>query len=180
MNERLDSRRPSGRRLTAALVLALAGGASGCGWLFVEGPPIGYQNMDYFPCTESKGLAHLDIAMAGLQALNILYTASLEDYEVYDNFGTESRGGIIAVQAGFGALWALSGTSGYRKVNQCRAARLEAASRDLPAPEPPAGALESWRPPMLFPLPALDAGALPDIGAPLDAPEPGAPEKGAR
>ena len=58
------------------LLVALVPLASGCGLLFVEGPPTGHESMANIPCTESKALHTLDFVWAGLNALGTLLIAA--------------------------------------------------------------------------------------------------------
>ena len=118
--------------------------STGCGWLFVQGPPaVAPANTAYIPCTDSKALAHLDIAMAGLQVVNMLVVASMSDQDYFDAFEDTPKGTIYGIQAGFGTLWALSARSGYAKVDACRTARMAAASN---------GAALEDAPPIPYPL----------------------------
>jgi hypothetical protein len=129
---------------------------SSCGWIFVKGPPNYQTNTgSYIPCTDGKVLPTLDAVMAGLQVANIIYTSSMDDWEVYDNYGDTEKGAVIGMQALFGTLWGFSAWSGYGKVSDCVAARIAAATRELAREAGPDARILEWRPPMLVPTRAF-------------------------
>lgn len=112
-------------KLLLAPVLVL--GLSGCGFLFVDGPPDDYMNMNYVQCTESDVGPVLDAVWAGLNAAGaILIAADPDAYE--DDWDVSSGAGIAS-----GAAWTiLSGSSalvGFNKVSRCRTAKRELADR---------------------------------------------------
>ena len=149
-----SARSGSGHRWGVAVVVVLAATVlSGCGWLFVDGPPQGMASSSpYIPCTDSKVLPTLDAVMAGLQVANIIYVSSMDDYDFEDQFGDTSKGTIMGMQAVFGTLWGFSAYSGYGKVSDCRAARAAALSQDQ-ARAAMLGQVRDWHPPMLLPDP---------------------------
>lgn len=111
------------RTFTSAVILALlAIGTSGCGFIFVNGPPENHQQMEYFNCTESEVGPTLDGIWAGLNAAGAT-TAAINPDE-YRNHET-----IIAS----GVTWTLvSGAAsivGQNKVNDCRDAKRALAER---------------------------------------------------
>ena len=101
-------------RVLAIAVVLFA--VSGCGFLFVEGPPrVIPENATSVRCTESKALPTLDAIWAGLNVLGILVIAS--DPDAYENSGAAIGGGVAwTIFSGFSAK------SGFDKVADCREA----------------------------------------------------------
>lgn len=139
------------RLLSVFTVLLLTTATSGCGFLFVKGPPAAVPNTANFQCTDSKTLPYLDVAMAGLQVLNILYVNSMDDYDFRDMFPDMEKSQVMGAQAGMGVLWAFSAKSGMGKVNDCIAARAAAGAQDRARAARAADLAQDWRPPMLLP-----------------------------
>ena len=142
------------------LALALVPFLSGCGLVFVHGPPSGWQaiqDVDALetmaltqPCTTSKGLLFLDGAAVAF--LGILGGFVLEDSYPPSGTSEEVMVAMGAALIGAGGLSAFSALKGNGRVNDCRAlnARLF---------EPRRGSLSSvvsyeWLD-ELFPLPDL-------------------------
>ena len=139
------------RPILATIVMSVAAAMSGCGWLFVDGPPAGAApGTAYIPCTDSKVLPTLDAVMAGLQVVNIIYVSGMDDYDFEDQFGDTEKGAVMGMQALFGTLWGFSAWSGFGKVSDCRAARMAASSEDR-ARAAYAAQIRDWRPPLLLP-----------------------------
>ncbi len=112
-----------------ALLFALAPFLSGCGLVFVHGPPSGWQaiqDVDALetmaltqPCTTSKGVLFLDWGAAAL--FGLLAGIAIEDS--YPPSGTSDEAGLImgAASLGIGGLYAFSALKGNGRVNDCRA-----------------------------------------------------------
>lgn len=112
--------------------MCLSLSAGGCSFALVDGPPIGHEQLEYVLCTETTTFPVLDvIGVAG----------SLLDAD---------RAEAWALAVVFGA----SAWTGFRRVNACRAARLESALRSPPAPDPLASAADQVR----WPAPTLACG----------------------
>ena len=109
--------RRSNTRYTLIACLSLSAG--GCSFPFVKGPPIGHEQLEYFRCTESRTFPILDVIGV---AVSLLDAATVEDDPNIH----------LAFAVSFGA----SAWTGYRRVNECRAARLESARRSAPPPDP--------------------------------------------
>lgn len=108
----------------AALALCL----SGCSFLFVDGPPIGYEDMAYFQCTESKVApgadtfaALFDVVMAAGYYSRASDAVYMEDAEQLESAG--------ALAIGAAAIWAASAIYGFSNVGQCIDAKTEIANR---------------------------------------------------
>ena len=130
----LPSLHPRGALLGLAL-FALVVSTSGCGLLFVDGPPDPpLPNTTYVPCTDSKMGPHLDVAGAVVQGLNMLIVTGMSDREVQDEYGL-SKGWTLGVQATSGLLLWYSATRGYAKVDACQQARMLAGSERADASE---------------------------------------------
>ena len=111
------------------LLFALVPFLSGCGLVFVHGPPSGWQaiqDVDALetmaltqPCTTSKGVLFLDWGAAAL--FGLLAGIAIEDS--YPPSGTSDEAGLImgAVSLGIGGLYAFSALEGNGRVNDCRA-----------------------------------------------------------
>lgn len=94
---------------------------TGCGLLFVEGPPrMIPEDAISVRCTESRLLPTLDVVGAGYIAATPIYLASITD----DPFSTEILipAAIVFSVAGT-ILYGVSAILGYRKVNSCRDAK---------------------------------------------------------
>ncbi len=157
------------------LLFALVPFLSGCGLVFVHGPPSGWQaiqDVDALetmaltqPCTTGKSVLFLDGAAAAF--LGILGGFLLEDGDWWRGSSTLDDVGasVGAVSLGIGGLYAFSALKGNGRVNECMAlhARLF---------EPRRGSLSSvvsyeWLD-ELFPLRALGVtGFDPVLGVPM-------------
>ena len=109
------------------LALALVPFLSGCGLVFVNGPPAGWQGVEDVdqleisaitqPCTTSKTLVWLD----GLGAA-FLFTNAIFSTSAASDPGAPSQTGTNAiVNAIAGAITTLATVRGNRKANDCRA-----------------------------------------------------------
>lgn len=112
------------RAVTARLLLCLPllTAASGCGFLFVHGPPTGHEQLEYIPCTESDAGPILDIVWGGLNVLGALVIASSPDE--YENPELATASGL-----GWGVVSSFSAASGFKKVSACKNARQALAQR---------------------------------------------------
>ena len=111
------------------LLLALVPFLSGCGLVFVHGPPSGWQaiqDVDALetmaltqPCTTSKGVLFLDWGAAALFGLlaGIAVDISYPPSEQLDEVGL----GMGAASLVVGGLYAFSALKGNGRVNDCRA-----------------------------------------------------------
>ncbi|SVA86581.1 uncharacterized protein METZ01_LOCUS139435 [marine metagenome] len=111
------------------LGLALVPFLSGCGLVFVHGPPSGWQaiqDVDALetmaltqPCTTSKGVLFLDWGAAAL--FGLLAGIAVEDSYPPSGQSDEIGLGMGAVSLGIGGLYAFSALKGNGRVNDCRA-----------------------------------------------------------
>ena len=109
------------RYLALALVL---GSASSCSFVFVHGPPSGFEQMDSFSCTESYFVPVLDFVGVGSSVIGAV-TAEDEPglFEEGGSLFALDKETQIAGNLAFGAVLAASAVAGLRRVNHCRAAR---------------------------------------------------------
>lgn len=110
------------RAFRLLLCTPLLTAASGCGFLFVHGPPTGHEQLEYIPCTESDAGPVLDIVWGSLNVLGaIIIAGSPEEYDNPD----------VAVASGlaWGAISAVSAPTGFKKVSACKNARQALAQR---------------------------------------------------
>ena len=109
------------------LALALVPFLSGCGLVFVKGPPTGWQGVEDAdqleisairqPCTTSKSLVWLDGLGAAYYFTNAIFSISAAS-----DPGAPSQTGTNAiVNAIAGAITTLATVRGNRKANDCRA-----------------------------------------------------------
>ncbi|GMR12871.1 MAG: hypothetical protein BMS9Abin29_1065 [Gemmatimonadota bacterium] len=96
--------------------------ATGCGYLFVTGPPVGHEQLMAVSCTDSKTLPLVDAIWAGFSAADLLGSFAGDG---------ESRDTNIAVSAAAAVVWGLAASKGYEKVRECRAAKELWARRTL-------------------------------------------------
>lgn len=104
------------------LYLPLLAAASGCGFLFVNGPPADHERLEYISCTESDAGPILDIVWGGLNVVGALTIASSpSDYENPD----------LAIASGltWGVVSSFSAASGFKKTSACKRARQALAQR---------------------------------------------------
>ena len=111
------------------LALVLVPLLSGCGLVFVHGPPSGWQaiqDVDALetmaltqPCTTSKGVLFLDWGAAAL--FGLLAGIAVEDSYPPSGQSDEIGLGMGAVSLGIGGLYAFSALKGNGRVNDCRA-----------------------------------------------------------
>ena len=143
----------SALRYWVAPALLLA--TTGCSFLFVDGPPVGHQQRDFFTCTESKTFPTVDAILAGLNTLGVLVA---EDDASFTKEEYQASGTLWAVVNG------LSANSGFNKVSACEVAQVQAAQRraaaafaDLDSPSVTPDS-EPWRVPMVLPRTLLKQG----------------------
>ena len=148
--------------------LCLAMGS--CSLLFVHSPPPGHQAMDSFSCAESKVLPRLDYAGAflALGAAAIVSPTETVSESVFFGTVTTTSGSATNAALGFGGavLLGVSGWVGGRRVEACRAAKLELAERNGAAASARSTAASARLPgrwsPALFPpgpdVPLADSG----------------------
>ena len=159
------------------LALALVPFLSGCGVLFVKGPPSGWQEIQDVdaletraltqPCTSSRTLVWVDAVM-GVTGLGGLFTyeqtpSSQYGYTLADEIevGLAKIGyGVMGLAAGIGAI------VGLTKVNDCRAFN----ARVLELRQGGASSLTSYEwLDELFPLPDLGVTGLDAVfGVPIN------------
>jgi len=121
--------RVTAHRCFRALPILVLPSLAGCGFLFTQAPPQGYESMDYFSCTESNTGPILDVVWAGLNVLGALVVAS--DQDAYETPGT-----TMAVGLGWGVLSGASAGVGFSKTRRCRTAKQELALRGSLVPDP--------------------------------------------
>lgn len=109
-----------GARLSLLAVLVF--GLSGCGFVFVNGPPAGHENMNYFSCTESNAGPILDGVWGGLNLAGALTAAS--DPDAYVDSGQIIAGGLL--WTGVSTAAAIVGSN---KTSDCREAKQALAER---------------------------------------------------
>ena len=109
----------------ALWTLLLIPSLTGCGFLFVDGPPVGWENVEdpseleavalMTPCTNGKTLIYMDAAMAAAYALGFFAVAFDDDW--YDNAQTE---GLLYTGL-FSGTFSLAAVTGNRRINECKA-----------------------------------------------------------
>jgi hypothetical protein len=105
--------------LLVTLCVAGAGlGASGCSFIFVDGPPTQHQKMPYFDCSSSNALPILDVAIAAAEGLT-----AASDLAGRDQYNSSYVTTEAVTQLGVAALFAASGISGFSKTSACREAK---------------------------------------------------------
>ena len=110
------------RAVSLLLSIPFLTAASGCGFLFVHGPPIGHEQLEYIPCTESDAGPILDIVWGGLNVLGALVIAGSPDE--YENPDAAVASGIT-----WGVVSAIAAPTGFKKVSACKNARRALAER---------------------------------------------------
>lgn len=102
-----------------AFIAYITIGTSGCGFLFVHGPPADHaERSELFSCTESNIGPILDVIWAGLNATGIILYAA--DAQFRDDVESAS----VAFSAGWVALNTSAAIVGFNKTSKCREARL--------------------------------------------------------
>jgi hypothetical protein len=109
----------------ALWLLVLIPSLTGCGFLFVEGPPVGWENVEepseleavalMAPCTSGKTLMYMDAALAGIYALGFSLIAFDED--VYYDAKTE---GLLYTGL-LGGAFSVGAVTGNRRITECKA-----------------------------------------------------------
>ncbi len=137
------------------LLCALPLTSTACGWIFTNGPPANHERLNFFTCSQGRGAPAVDIIWTGISAIAVVTVLTSSDAEFNSNFSEISRGAAAATYGVWGAATAVSGISGLKKVNECRAATALLQERLSRAPVTPSAApsLEAigLRPPRLFP-----------------------------
>jgi len=104
------------------LLAVLPVATAGCGFLLVQGPPSGHQQMTAFSCTEGTAGPILDLVWGGLNVLGAVAAMSSPDsYENPDQ--------IVVVGLGWGLVSGLSAAAGFNKTTQCKAALQQLSAR---------------------------------------------------
>jgi hypothetical protein len=148
------------RNANVALALVVAS-ASGCSFLFSEGPPTHHRDLASFQCGTSSAPPVVDTVAAGLFALGAVGAAQTEDHDVAaadpaerDRVRREANV-TIGIFAAAAVLDAASAIYGYRASAGCRAAEDErgaevARAHLLPPPygTPPYGEPPPFWPPV--------------------------------
>ena len=106
-----------GSIIRCCIVMSFALSAGGCSWIFLNGPPVGHEERDFFYCTESKTAPVIDAIIGGYTLLkaSTIYGYALIDPQV-NRF----------IWAG---LFGASAYTGFGRVKRCQSAQLEAARR---------------------------------------------------
>jgi hypothetical protein len=112
--------------LRTGMIALLTSGATGCSFLFVNGPPAGHESMPFFTCTQSNALPILDGIWAGLNGLGAVTALTAEE-------GTyENQSQAVGVGIGWFVLSSLSARSGFKDTRECRAATASLMQRLAP------------------------------------------------
>ena len=107
--------------------------------MIVEAPPVGYERVNYVPCTQSKVVPTIDFGIAaasswlGLMAMTSdEFVTGLEGGDTWLNIpgASYSKTGGILTFLSAGVLTGISSGMGFGKVKQCREAVLEVAARN--------------------------------------------------
>jgi hypothetical protein len=168
MNRSLATGRRGANVMAVAVAIAAASG--GCGFIFSEGAPVGYEKRAYFDCGESIAPPAVDIAGAALFALSA--TGASQDAHLAD------RSTVAATYAGFAALYMASAAYGFYAVHDCSAAKqaraaMQMQAHALPPPYgvPPYGEPPPlWPPPPAAPPPPAPPPPAPSVTVPSPAP----------
>ena len=106
-------------------LLLLIPSLTGCGFLFLEGPPVGWENVEepseleavalMTPCTSGKTLIYMDAALAAIYALGFSAVAFDDDW--YYDAKTE---GLLYTGL-FSGTCGLAAVTGNRRINECAA-----------------------------------------------------------
>jgi hypothetical protein len=123
-------------------IAALALVASGCSFVFVEGPPSNYQHMTDFHCTSSEVPPMIDAILVGANALSLSLVAS-HQYRIQDESVEKT---VIAIDAVLIAVHVASAIYGFVRTETCQEAMATLSARRPhrfqnflpPAPPPPA------------------------------------------
>ncbi len=117
-------------RIFVVAFLSLSVG--GCSWIFVNGPPPGHEERDFFTCTENRAVPIIDAVFSGLSLLSVLAAEETVDL-------TQGE------QQLYGSIWTVvlgaSAYSGFGRVRRCTSAQLDAARRNRATEEAEAAAL---------------------------------------
>jgi hypothetical protein len=119
------------RALLKVLKLSVGAGAvSGCGFVLVQGPPSGHEQMTSFSCTESNAGPILDVVWASLNLAGALVVAG--DPESYENSDAAVAGGLI-----WGLVSGSAAAVGFSKTSKCREAKQQMYARMASPTRPP-------------------------------------------
>jgi hypothetical protein len=92
---------------------------SGCGFLFVHGPPADHeQRAELFSCTEGNIGPILDVIWASLNAIGLVY------YAVDEEFRNDVESASAVASAGWIVLSGSAAIVGFNKTKKCREARM--------------------------------------------------------
>jgi hypothetical protein len=109
--------------LYAVLIGLIPATATGCSFLFVNGPPADHDRLPYFTCTQSNAVPALDLIWAGLNGLGAAAALSADE-------GTyENQGQAVFVGLGWVVISGLSARHGFVRAQECRAATIQLVQR---------------------------------------------------
>jgi hypothetical protein len=109
-------------RAFALPIVLICLSTSACGFILVNAPPTGHEQMASFNCTESNAGPVLDIVWGGLNVLGALAASS--DPDAYANPDQ-----IVGVGLAWGVLSGASAAVGFGKTSRCREARRSLLAR---------------------------------------------------
>lgn len=135
LRDHLRSDLAAARVVRVAFLFLLLPAVSGCSFLFVNGPPSGHAQMNYFSCTESDAGPILDAIGAGLQAVGTIAIAA--DPDAYEDYWDVSSGAAIASGSAWTILLGSAALVGFNKTDGCRAAKRALADRQASAQRSP-------------------------------------------
>lgn len=170
---RLGASFPGRAFLTMVTALAFTPVATGCSFLFVEGPPPNAEKVPVLHCSTSDGAAGADIVIAGLQALRTIYAMSLDEADYKGS--PLSRESDMAIGLGLTTLFASSAYHGVKNVSACKAAMKKRAEVQVVSGGAP---IQPPFPPRAFPPPGGGTAPVPPGPAatptspPAPAPQP--------
>jgi uncharacterized protein YjdB len=116
------------QRRAVPLVVCLSLTLSGCGLLFMHGPPPGHEHLTAFSCTTNTTAAVADFVGATLSVVNaVALTQELTDDSYYveeDDLGIR-----LGASIAWSAFLATSGFIGLERASKCRDAQRALATR---------------------------------------------------
>ena len=109
-------------------LLLLIPSLTGCGLLFVDGPPVGWKDVEnpseleavalMAPCTNGKTLIYMDAAVAAIYALTFGVIAADDDGY---NYGVDEKAQLLAVAGISSGTFGFAAVKGNQRVNECKA-----------------------------------------------------------
>jgi hypothetical protein len=114
-------------------------GASGCSFLFADGPPPNHRELRYFDCNTSNIFPAAD-TLVGVLGLGYVIGQALPSPDIETPSGPApgppgpSVGSLVLKAIPFVVLPVTSAVYGYKKVGKCRDAKAELASRLTASP----------------------------------------------